>query len=146
MVAPGKASCTAVSPAALERAYSESELASAPSAETCTRRCTPASRESRAMRAGASTCTVWNDQGAVSYRAPIRLTTMSASLTARATEASSRTSTAHGTIWPTAPAVLRKLACAGCREAIRTMQPVLARRRMRWRPMKPDPPNTVAIR
>ena len=53
---------------------------------------------------------------------------------------------AIGMIWPTAPLVRRKLALLGWRVATRIIVPVLANRLIRWRPMNPDPPKTVATR
>ena len=54
IVASGNASRTAVSPAALLRAYAEVEWASAPRADMCTSCGTPASRAARATRPAAS--------------------------------------------------------------------------------------------
>jgi hypothetical protein len=88
----------------------------------------------------------WKLARLVSDRMPTRLITRSASRTAAATDSSLSTLPAIGTIWPTEPLVRRKLAWLGWRTATRITEPVLASRLIRWRPMKPDPPNTVATR
>ena len=85
IVASGKASRTAASPAALERAYSAVDSASAPMAEICTSRPTPASADAEATAPAPAAWMAAKDCGPRLARTPTQLTTASTPSTAART-------------------------------------------------------------
>jgi sarcosine oxidase gamma subunit len=89
MVAWGKASRTAASPAALARSLALAWSAAAPASLKCTMRRQPASAAMRARRAGHSALTSSRLKFLVGSEAPMRLTTTSERAMARLTKSSS---------------------------------------------------------
>ena len=124
--ADAMAARTAASPSALVRAYSDGEFASAPMAETCTKRVIPSPAACSATDLAAAACRAAKPWRPASNSTPTRLTAASDPSSARATLSGKRMLACISSIWPTSPMTRSSGAMLVRRMATRMRQPSLA--------------------